>query len=262
MVTLSHGRGGVAAVNGATRGLAGRLCASSRRKIVKVADGHAGVYILVNNAGRCSQHAAVLRGGMHVVQVCPGSPGQLDVRSLFQAVIHASGSSNVPSASTQGRGAAAPLTNGAVFAGFKIVHPLGSGGMGEVYLAEHPRLPRHEALKILPVEVSGDQEYRARFTREADLAAALWHPHIVGVHDRGEHAGRLWISMDYVDGADCARLLRERYPAGMPRGECWRSSGRWPRRWTMRTIAACCIATSNRPTSCSPTKSRAGGARC
>ena len=123
------------------------------------------------------------------------------------------------SASTQGRGAAAPLTNGATFAGFKIVRALGSGGMGEVYLAEHPRLPRHEALKILPVEVSGDQEYRARFTREADLAAALWHPHIVGVHDRGEHAGRLWISMDFVDGADCAWLLGQRYPAGMPRSE-------------------------------------------
>ena len=150
---------------------------------------------------------------------CLRLTGQLDVSSLFQAVIPASGSSNVPSASTQGRGAAAPLTNGATFAGFKIVRALGSGGMGEVYLAEHPRLPRHEALKILPVEVSGDQEYRARFTREADLAAALWHPHIVGVHDRGDHAGRLWISMDFVDGADCAWLLRERYPAGMPRSE-------------------------------------------
>ena len=69
---------------------------------------------------------------------CLRLTGQLDVSSLFQAVIPASGSSNVPSASAQGGGAAAPLTNGAVFAGFKIVRPLGSGGMGEVYLAEHP----------------------------------------------------------------------------------------------------------------------------
>ena len=43
-----------------------------------------------------------------------------------------------------------PLSNGAIFAGFTIVRMLGSGGMGEVYLAEHPRLPRRDALKVLP----------------------------------------------------------------------------------------------------------------
>jgi serine/threonine protein kinase, bacterial len=52
--------------------------------------------------------------------------------------------------------------------------------------------------------------------READLASTLWHPHIVGVHDRGEYQGQLWISMDYVDGVDAGRLLADRYPAGMP----------------------------------------------
>ena len=48
--------------------------------------------------------------------------------------------------------------------------------------------------------MSADHEYRARFSREADLASTLWHPHIVSVHDRGEQQGQLWISMDYVDG--------------------------------------------------------------
>ena len=48
------------------------------------------------------------------------------------------------------------------------------------------------------------------------MAATLWHPHIVGVLDRGEFNGRLWISMDYVDGTDAGRLIRERYPDGMP----------------------------------------------
>jgi serine/threonine protein kinase len=57
--------------------------------------------------------------------------------------------------------------------------------MGEVYLLEHPRLPRRDALKILAADVSADAEYRARFNREADLASKLWHPHIVSVHDRG-----------------------------------------------------------------------------
>jgi serine/threonine protein kinase, bacterial len=112
-----------------------------------------------------------------------------------------------------------PLADGATFAGYTIVRQLGSGGMGEVYLAQHPRLPRYDALKVLPASVSADSEYRERFNREADIAATLWHPHIVGVHDRGEFDGQIWISMDYVEGTDAARLLRERHPNGMPRGE-------------------------------------------
>jgi serine/threonine-protein kinase len=112
-----------------------------------------------------------------------------------------------------------PLAQGDTFAGYTIVRLLGSGGMGEVYLAEHPRLPRREALKILPTAWTSDREYRERFNREAELAATLYHPHIVGVHDRGEADGQLWIAMDYVDGADTAELLRSRYPAGMPRRE-------------------------------------------
>lgn len=112
-----------------------------------------------------------------------------------------------------------PLADGATFAGYSIVRLLGAGGMGEVYLAQHPRLPRRDALKVLPASVSADGEYRDRFNREADIAATLWQPHIVGVHDRGEYDGQLWISMDYVEGTDAARLLRERYPDGMPKSE-------------------------------------------
>lgn len=109
-----------------------------------------------------------------------------------------------------------PLTSGQNFAGYTIIRVLGAGGMGEVYLAQHPRLPRRDALKLLPSDWSADAEYRARFNREADLASTLWHPHIVGVHDRGEEYGQLWISMDFVDGLDAARVLSDRYPAGMP----------------------------------------------
>jgi serine/threonine protein kinase len=109
-----------------------------------------------------------------------------------------------------------PLNNGEVFAGYVIQRLLGAGGMGEVYLAQHPRLPRQDALKILSSASTGDQEFRARFNREGELAATLWHPHIVGVLDRGEFNGRLWISMDYVDGTDAGRLIRERYRGGMP----------------------------------------------
>ncbi len=109
-----------------------------------------------------------------------------------------------------------PLNNGAVFAGYVIERLLGTGGMGEVYLVQHPRLPRHDALKILSLGPTADEEFRARFSREAELAATLWHPHIVRVLDRGEFNGQLWISMDYVDGTDAGRLVREHYPGGMP----------------------------------------------
>lgn len=109
-----------------------------------------------------------------------------------------------------------PVAEGEVFAGYRVIRLLGSGGMGEVYLAQHPRLPRLEALKVLPAAVSADDEYRQRFAREADIAASLWHSHIVAVHDRGEQDGQLWIAMDYVDGTDAAQLLRGRYPHGMP----------------------------------------------
>ncbi|WP_319434413.1 serine/threonine-protein kinase [Mycobacterium sp. RTGN5] len=111
-----------------------------------------------------------------------------------------------------------PLAEGETFAGYTIIRLIGAGGMGEVYLAQHPRLPRQDALKVLPSSVSSDTEYRARFDREADIAATLWHPHIVGVHDRGEFDGQLWIAMDYVDGTDAAELLKT-FPTGLPQRE-------------------------------------------
>lgn len=66
-----------------------------------------------------------------------------------------------------------PLTPGDVFAGYTIQRLLGAGGMGEVYLAEHPRLPRPYALKVLAAHAGDDADFRERFIREADLAAGL-----------------------------------------------------------------------------------------
>jgi serine/threonine-protein kinase len=109
-----------------------------------------------------------------------------------------------------------PLAEGDVFAGYTVVRQLGAGGMGEVYLVQHPRLPRYDALKILPVALTVDHEYRERFIREADTVARLFHPHIVGVHDRGEYDGQLWITMDFVDGTDAGKLLRDNFGGGLP----------------------------------------------
>ncbi|ANW67039.1 MULTISPECIES: serine/threonine-protein kinase [Mycolicibacterium] len=109
-----------------------------------------------------------------------------------------------------------PLETGQEFAGYEVLATLGVGGMGEVYLAQHPRLPRRDALKVLRANHTEDQEYRQRFIREADIVAGLSHPGIVSVHDRGEADGKLWIAMDYIDGTDAGKLLTKQYPQGMP----------------------------------------------
>lgn len=123
----------------------------------------------------------------------------------------------MPESAARGGGLDEGLREGQVFAGYTIIRRLGTGGMGQVYLAQHPRLPRRDALKILPAELTGNDEFRQRFNREADLAAGLYHEHIVGIHDRGEYEGQLWISMDYVEGTDAAQLLRTQHPSGMPK---------------------------------------------
>ncbi|MFD3746124.1 protein kinase [Nocardia sp. NPDC058633] len=102
---------------------------------------------------------------------------------------------------------------GGVFAGYTIERLLGRGGMGSVYLARHPRLPRRTAMKLLNRELFFDNEIRARFEREADLVAQLEHPNIVTVYDRGVENDQLWISMRYVDGADASSLSSPVDPA-------------------------------------------------
>jgi serine/threonine protein kinase, bacterial len=109
-----------------------------------------------------------------------------------------------------------PLVSGTTAAGFSIVRPLEYEEFGELYEAEHPRLPRRQVLQLIPAEVSADLDYRELFTQESDLAAALWHPNIAGITDRGEFEGQLWISTDYIDGTDTATLLGEQHPDGMP----------------------------------------------
>ncbi|WP_431952494.1 ADP-ribosylglycohydrolase family protein [Nocardia lijiangensis] len=98
------------------------------------------------------------------------------------------------------------LRRGEVFAGYLIERELGRGGMGAVYAARHPRLPKTTALKLLHREMFDDAEIRRRFEREADLVAQLDHPNIITVYDRGIEDERLWISMQYVDGQDSAAV--------------------------------------------------------
>lgn len=110
----------------------------------------------------------------------------------------------------------AQLQPGQVFAGFRVHHRLGAGGMGDVYAADHPRLPRRVALKLLTADTT-DRGAAARFEREAETIARLDHPNIVDVLDRGIEHGQPWISMQLVDGVDAAAVLRAEGPMSLPR---------------------------------------------
>jgi serine/threonine protein kinase, bacterial len=109
-----------------------------------------------------------------------------------------------------------PLVIGATAAGFSIVRQLGYEEFGELYVAEHPRLPRQQVLHLIPAEISVDLDYRVRFHQESDQAAALWHPNIAGLTDRGEFEDQLWLSTEYIDGSDSVELLGEGHLDGMP----------------------------------------------
>lgn len=91
---------------------------------------------------------------------------------------------------------------------FRLVRLIGSGGMGEVWLAEDTRLLRMVAIKILPRSVAADPEAQARLLREARIAAQLNHPSIATVHAIEEHAGCLCLAMEFVDGKPLGTVMQ------------------------------------------------------
>ncbi len=100
-------------------------------------------------------------------------------------------------------------TSSATVGRYRLLRKIGSGGMGEVWLGEDPRLHRQVAIKTLPLRSQRDQEFLQRFEREARAAAALNHPHILPVHDYGEQAvpngqSITYIVMPYVSGGTLA----------------------------------------------------------
>ena len=133
------------------------------------------------------------------------------------------------------------LSPGTRLGPYKVLSELGSGGMGQVYLARDDRLDREVALKVLPDDVASDPARLKRFENEARAASALNHPNIVTIYDVGTSGAVAWIAMEKVDGRDrCGRCW-----TAMPcqPGSCFRSPFRSPRAWRGPTRPASCIGT-------------------
>lgn len=97
----------------------------------------------------------------------------------------------------------------ALFSHYQVIRQIGVGGMGEVYLAEDQNLKRQVALKFLPFFMTLDEESKYRLKREAQTAASLNHPNIVTIYEIGEHEGRAFIAMEYVDGESLKELIKQ-----------------------------------------------------
>ena len=101
---------------------------------------------------------------------------------------------------------------GTELAGYQIEGVIGRGGMSVVYLAEHVRLGRKVALKVLAPELAGSERFHDRFLRESKLAASIDHPNIVPIYDADEAGGVLYIAMRYVEGLDLKQTIRDNGP--------------------------------------------------
>ena len=100
------------------------------------------------------------------------------------------------------------FAGGTTFAGYRIESVVGRGGMGVVYRATDLSLERPVALKLIAPELAEDELFRSRFLREPKLAASLDHPHVVPIHEAGEHDGQLYLAMRFVEGSDLRTLLK------------------------------------------------------
>jgi serine/threonine protein kinase len=107
-------------------------------------------------------------------------------------------------------------TKGLVIGSYLVLDKLGAGGMGMVFKARHRRLLRVVALKLLPPSMARDESAVLRFQREAKAAAKLSHRNVVAVLDADEFHGLHFLVMEYVEGRDLSRVVKQRGPLPVP----------------------------------------------
>src|ERR1700733_12831636 len=95
---------------------------------------------------------------------------------------------------------------------YRVVSRLGSGGMADVFLAEDQQLGRNVAVKLLHRRFAEDPDFVERFRREAQAAAGLQHPNVVGVYDRGDFDDTYYIAMEHLTGRSLKQLIRQEAP--------------------------------------------------
>ncbi|HEX8854240.1 MAG TPA: PASTA domain-containing protein [Thermoleophilaceae bacterium] len=100
---------------------------------------------------------------------------------------------------------------------YRILNRIGSGGMADVYCAEDTHLGRQVALKVLHRRFAQDDEFVERFRREASAAAALQHPNVVNVYDRGKHDGTYYIAMEFLQGRTLKEIIQAEAPLSQER---------------------------------------------
>src|SRR5262245_50487846 len=93
---------------------------------------------------------------------------------------------------------------------YVLLERIGEGGMGQVFKAWHSHLDRTVALKLIRRDRLDSQETVRRFQREIEVAARLSHPNIVAAFDAGEYCGSRYIALEYVEGIDLAKLVKQR----------------------------------------------------
>jgi serine/threonine-protein kinase len=103
-------------------------------------------------------------------------------------------------------------TKGLVFGEYVVLDKLGEGGMGVVLKAQHRRMKRTVAVKMIAEKSLGSPDAVRRFYREVEAAAKLMHPNIVAAHDASEHNGVHYLVMEYVEGKDLAAIVKDRGP--------------------------------------------------